>query len=213
MRPVVASMFVSLDGVVQAPGGPQEDEAGGFQFGGWTVPHFDEVVGQCLGELFEQDFDLLLGRRTYDIFAAHWPVVGAMAEGSGIDPGEMAIARKFNAATKYVASHTRTSLDWENSRVLTGNAAERVRDLAEGEGPMLLLQGSSEFAHALLAEGLIDELRLVTFPVVLGRGKRLFDGNARPSEFTLAKAVPAPSGVIVATYRRTGPIRTGSFAL
>lgn len=213
MRKVVACAFLSLDGVMQAPGGPDEDRDGGFSFGGWTVPLFDEELGGAISELYGQPFDLLLGRKTYEIFAAHWPTVGARGQEMGMDPGEIALARAINGAVKYVATRSLTSLHWENSQILVGDVAERVRELKQGEGPMLLLQGSSKLAQTLLSAGLVDELKLIIFPVVLGQGKRFFDGQAMPAEFTRTDVVISPAGGIAATYRRAGEVRTGSFAL
>ena len=177
------------------------------------MPLFDEELGGAISELYGQPFDLLLGRKTYEIFAAHWPTVGARGQEMGMDPGEIALARAINGAVKYVATRSLTSLHWENSQILVGDVAERVRELKQGEGPMLLLQGSSKLAQTLLSAGLVDELKLIIFPVVLGQGKRFFDAQAMPAEFTRTDVVISPAGGIAATYRRAGEVRTGSFAL
>ncbi|WP_332693643.1 dihydrofolate reductase family protein [Bosea sp. (in: a-proteobacteria)] len=201
MRQVVAATFLSLDGVMQAPGGPQEDTRGGFSHGGWLVPYWDEAAGKVIEKAFAEDFDLLLGRRTYDIFAAHWPYAGD-------DP----IAVKFNAVTKYVATSQPQTLSWQNSVALHGDVAAEVAALKRQDGPKLLLQGSSELIQALLTKDLIDEITLLTFPVVLGKGKRLFGAGAIPAAFKLVENSVSSTGVIMATYRRGGAVTTGSFA-
>lgn len=206
MRKIVTAVFVSLDGVMQAPGGPDEDRSGGFRHGGWTAPLFDDVVGAAMGELLSQPYALLLGRRTYDVFAAYWPRVPD-------DAPEAAIGRAFTACTKYVATHRPESLTWQNSQALGGDLVTRVRELKAQEGPPLLTQGSSELLHTLLRHDLIDELRLLVFPVVLGAGKRLFGEGAHAGAFKLASSQVSPSGVIIATYARAGDVKTGSFDL
>ena len=213
MRKVVASAFVSLDGVMQAPGGPEEDPTGGFRFGGWTAPYWDDEIGQVMAELFGTPFELLLGRKTYDIFAAHWPYIDVDPSSSSFAAGEAEIARLFNDVTKHVASRSRREFSWRNTRWLGSDAAAAVRELKRGDGPQLLIQGSSDFVQTLLAADLIDEIRLLTYPVVLGNGKRFFGSGARPAAFTIVQSVAAPSGVVAATYRRAGEVKTGSFAL
>lgn len=208
MRKIIAAAFVSLDGVMQAPGAPEEDPTGGFQHGGWLVPHFDETVGAAMGEMFERPFDLLLGRKTYDIFAAHWPHVPADA-----GEGDAQIAALFNRVTKYVASRSRPQLEWQNSQLLGPDTAAALRELKQQDGPDLLTQGSSDLLQTLLAEDLIDELRLLTFPVVLGKGKRMLGEGANPATFRLVKSAVSPSGVVIASYVRAGGVETGSFAL
>ncbi|MET1163385.1 MAG: dihydrofolate reductase family protein, partial [Pseudoxanthomonas sp.] len=196
--------FISLDGVMQAPGGPTEDPSGGFAFGGWIVPYADEVTGQAIGESFARPFDLVLGRRTYDIFAGYWP----HAPANGGDDG---IAKLFNAATKHVATHRPESLAWQNSRALGEDVVVSLRALKRQDGPDLLTQGSSELVQQLLAADLVDELRLLVFPVVLGKGKRLFDAQSRPAAFKLASSQASPSGAVISRYVREGEVRTGSF--
>lgn len=207
MRKVVLTAFTSLDGVMQAPGGPDEDRSGGFRHGGWVVPTFDQAVGQAMDEAFAEPFDLLLGRRTYDIFAAHWPRPEAMQ-------GEDAeIARLFNAAAKHVATHRPESLDWHNSHGLGADAVAGVRMLKDGDGPALMVQGSTDLLRQLFAHDLVDELRLLIHPLVLGGGKRLFADGTPPAALRLVDSRSSPSGVLIAHYRRAGDVATGSFAL
>jgi dihydrofolate reductase len=204
MRKVIAATFVSLDGVMQAPGGPDEDPTGGFKFGGWTAPYWDDTMGQAMGDILGVPFDLLLGRKTYEVFAAHWPYI------SGGDP----IAEKFNAVTKYVATTTLVEpLAWKNSVVLSENVAAEVAKLKLQKGPSLLLQGSSVLIQTLLANDLIDEINLLIFPLLLGSGKRLFGQGTMPAAFELAGSKTSSMGVTMNTYHRGGAIRTGSFAL
>lgn len=213
MRRIVISSFVSLDGVMQAPGGPEEDPSGGFEHGGWTVQLFDETVGAALGDVFAAPFDLLLGRRTYDIFAAHWPLLASDAAPAGVDEGELQIARRFDAATKYVATHRPQSLAWRNSEALGRDVVARLRELKASAGPVLLVQGSSELIQTLLVADLVDEFRLFTFPLVLGKGKRLFGSGTMPAAFDLVESIVSPSGVMMARLARAGDVKTGSFAL
>ena len=202
MRRILTAAFLSLDGVMQAPGGPQEDAEGGFVYGGWTFHHWDEAMGQTTGETMVRPFDLLLGRKTYDIFAAHWPFAGD-------DP----LAAKFNAATKYVATQEPATLTWENSVALTGDIDLEIASIKAQEGPDLLVQGSSELIQALLIHDLIDEYGLWIFPVVLGTGKRFFGEGALPGNMKLVASKVSTTGVIMTTYRRAGDVTTGSFAL
>lgn len=213
MRRIITTAFVSLDGVMQAPGGPDEDPTGGFRHGGWTVPYWDDALGASMGEVFSKPFDLLLGRRTYDIFAAHWPHVEADPAASNFDALNHQIATLFNGVTKYVATHAPETLSWQNSQALGSDTVAALRALKQTDGPELLTQGSSVLIQTLLAHDLIDEIRLLIYPLVLGRGKRLFGDGAMPAAFTLSQATTSPSGVLIATYARAGEVRTGSFAL
>lgn len=213
MRKIVVSAFVSIDGVMQAPGGPEEDTSGGFELGGWTAPFFDENVGAAMGELFAEPFDLLLGRRTYDIFAAHWPRVASDPSLVGNDEMQVEIAKTFDACTKYVATHRPESLSWVNSRALGADPVATLRALKKESGPKLLTQGSSELVHLLFDHDLVDEMRLVVYPAVLGRGKRLFSEKAVPRTQRIVKSKVAPNGTVIATYERAGEVKTGSFAL
>lgn len=201
MRKLIAAAFVSLDGVMQAPGGPTEDPTGGFTQGGWTVNYWDEPMGAFMGGMFERPFDLLLGRKTYEIFAAHWPYAEAG------DP----IAESFNKVTKYVATSSAEPLTWVNSVALNGDVAAEIAELKRGDGPDLLTQGSSVLLQTLLAHDLIDEFRLLTFPVILGPGKRLFGQGAHPAALKLASTSVSTTGVVMGVYDRDGAIRTGTF--
>jgi dihydrofolate reductase len=204
MRRIVVATFTSLDGVMQAPGGAQEDPTGSFALGGWTAPYFDEALGASLGEIFSRPFDLLLGRKTYDIFAAHWPYV--------TDPNDP-IAALFNRVTKYIASRSDRTLSWQNSRLLGNDVAAALTKLKGEDGPDLLVQGSSDLLQTLWKNGLVDEFSVLIFPLVLGNGKRLFGSGAAPAGLKLVKSRSFPTGVIVANYRPDGAVRTGSFQL
>lgn len=201
MRKIIAATFVSLDGVMQAPGGPQEDPVGGFKFGGWTFHYWDDVMGAAMGETFSNPFALLLGRKTYDIFAAHWPY-----QKSG------PIADSFNAVTKYVATHRPDTLSWQNSQPLGSDVVATLRRMKQEDGPDLLIQGSSELIQTLLANDLIDEISLLIFPLVLGKGKKLFGRGTIPAAFKLTRSQTSTTGVLMASYERSGEIKTGSFA-
>lgn len=203
MRKLIVPAFISLDGVIQAPGGPEEDTSDGFAYGGWVWPYADESE-DAMGGVFKRPFELLLGRRTYDIFAAYWPQVAEDAPHRGI-------ADLFNGTVKHVTTHHPDTLAWQNSRALDPDIATAVRELKRGDGPDLVTQGSSDLVHQLLATDLVDELRLLVYPVLLGRGKRLFDDRAQPSAFRLQESRTSPSGVLVTRYVREGEVRTGSF--
>jgi dihydrofolate reductase len=203
MRKIVTATFVSLDGVMQAPGGPEEDPTSGFKFGGWVFPHFDEAAGGAMDEILGRPYDLLLGRKTYDIFAAYWPRI--------TDPNDT-IAPIFNRVTKYVASRSKPELSWNNSRWLGDDAVAALKKLKAEDGPDLLVQGSSDFLQTLWAHGLIDEINVLTFPVLLGKGKRLFGDGVAPTGLKLVKSQSYPTGVIVAKYEPAGAVKTGSFA-
>jgi dihydrofolate reductase len=201
MRTIRTATFVSLDGVIQAPGGPEEDPSGGFRFGGWNFPWWDEALERLMAEAMGENYDLLLGRKTYEIFAAHWPYQ------------DDEVGRAFTAANKYVAAGPETPLDWANSHRLAGDVAGAVRALKQTEGRDLLIHGSSELTHTLLAHDLIDRMTILTFPVVLGQGKRLFDEGSRPHAWSLVSSGVSGTGVIVATYNRGGEVPTGSFGV
>lgn len=201
MRKLIVAEHVSLDGVIQAPGGPTEDPSGGFRRGGWIVPYADDGIGKALQELLSQPFELLLGRRTYDIWASYWPRVQA----------GHAVADLFNSVPKHVATHRPDSLGWRNSHALTGELADAVGTLKRENGANLLTWGSSDILSQLLAAGLVDEFQLLTYPVILGCGKRLFGRGARPAAFTLAGSSYTHGGVIITRYVRSAKVQTGTF--
>ena len=196
--------FLTLDGVMQAPGGPDEDRDGGFGYGGWSFPFGDQDFGVAVSGWFEHASAFLLGRRTYQIFASHWPNV--------TDPGDP-VASKLNALPKYVASTTLRSVDWVNSALLGGDLPAEVRKLKERPGDELQVHGSSGLAQTLIEHDLIDEYRLVYFPLHLGTGKKLFRDGARASGLRLVSSSVTSAGVIIATYQPAGPVQTGSYAL
>jgi len=213
MRKIVAGAMVSLDGVMQAPGGPEEDPTGGFKYGGWTTTYWDAETEAAMGELFSQPFDLVLGRVTYDIFAAHWPFVETDPSKSSFEKLNADIAEAFNRITKYVATHSPDSLGWQNTEWLGKDVVAKLRELKKGDGPMLLIQGSSALIQQLLAADLIDEVRLLIFPLVLGKGKRFFGDATVPAALKLSKSETSSSGVIMTRYERAGEIQTGSFGM
>jgi dihydrofolate reductase len=201
MRKIIVLSFISLDGVMQAPGGPDEDTSGGFKYGGWTVPFFDDFAGEIMGEQMSKPFDLLLGRKTYDIFAAYWPK----------QDKEHPVAKPFNAAVKFVASHSPFDPSWENTKVLSGgDVADQVKKIKNSQGPDLQVHGSGNFIQTLLQNDLVDELWLKIFPITLGPGKKLFAEGTIPAAFTLTGTKISPLGVIFANYKRNGDVQTGS---
>ena len=198
MRKIIVLSFVTLDGIMQGPGGPTEDTGGDFTYGGWTVPYFDDFLGQTMAEQMSQPFNLLLGRKTFEIFASYWPL--HEDEWPGI-----------NKATKYVASNTLTKHEWPNSVFLKGNVVAEIKKLKQQEGPELQVHGSGNLIQTLLAHDLVDEFWLKIFPVTLGTGKRLFDKGTIPASYTLLESKSSPNGVIIATLKRAGDVETGSF--
>ena len=202
MRSLVTSTFLTLDGVMQAPGGPGEDDSNGFTHGGWSVNYWDEQMGEVMGAAMSVPFDLVLGRRTYDIFAAHWP-------NASDDDG----AKPLNDATKYVASRSRPALEWSNSVLLEGDAAAAVAALKQGDGPELQVHGSGNLIQTLLRANLVDLYRLWVFPLVLGSGTRLFSEGTIPAGLKLVESTVSSTGVVMATYEPAGEVVTGTFAL
>jgi dihydrofolate reductase len=198
MRKLIVLTFLTLDGVMQAPGGPEEDTSGGFKFGGWTVPYFDDFAGKIMGEQMKGPADLLLGRKTFEIFAAYWP---SHADGW---PG-------INEMTKYVASKTLTNHAWQNTVFLKGDVVEEITKLKKQSGSDLHVYGSGNLAQTLMKHDLVDEFWLKIFPVTLGKGKRLFAEGTIPAAFTLKESHISPKGVIIANYKRAGEVKTGSF--
>src|SRR6266516_7631363 len=189
MRKIYVLTFVSMDGVMQGPGGPEEDTSGGFHHGGWTVGYFDDFVAQEMGKEMGHKFDLLLGRRTYDIFASYWPHVNE----SGAD--------LINNATKYVATHRPLTTDWKKTVRLEGDVVEAIRKLKKESGPEIQVHGSGTLIQTLLKHDLVDEFWLKIFPVTIGMGKRLFDKGTIPSSYTLVESKSSPCGVIIATFK------------
>ena len=204
MRKVIIGAMVSLDGVMQAPGGPLEDPAMGFNHGGWVAPLVDDVFGEEIGKMLSEPYDLLLGRKTYEIFAAHWPY----AEGGLDDP----IAKTFNSVTKYVATRKGLDLTWKDS-VALNDAASDVAKLKREEGPSLLTQGSTDLIQTLLADDLVDQINIFTFPIVLGQGKKLFGADSRSGAFRLIANRTSPNGILIAKYVRDGAVKTGDFTM
>lgn len=202
MRKIIVLTFLSLDGVMQAPGGPEEDTSGGFRYGGWMVPYGDEFLGKVMMTQMGQPFDLLLGRKTYDIFAGYWPHA---------HDADQPIAPVLNNAKKYVVSNTLKDPGWKNTRVISGNIVAAVRKLKQEDGPPLQVHGSGNLVQTLMKNDLVDEFWLKIFPITLGPGKRLFGEGSIPAAFTLTGCEVSPAGVIVASYARAGAIKTGSF--
>jgi dihydrofolate reductase len=201
MRKIIILSFVTLDGVMQAPGGPDEDRSGGFQYGGWTVPYFDDFSGRVMAEQMGRPFDLLLGRKTYEIFASYWPLQ------RGDDP----ITTGINRAKKYVVSRTLRAADWAPSALVQGDVVKELLALKGQAGPDLQVHGSGDLIQTLLKNDLVDELWLKIFPITLAQGKRLFAGGTMPARFELLESRVSPSGVHIANFRRAGAVQTGSF--
>jgi dihydrofolate reductase len=202
MRKLIVNTFMTLDGVMQAPGAPEEDDSGGFALGGWSVNYWDDLMGQVMGEAMSAPFDLVLGRRTYDIFAAHWP-----------HATDEPAAKPLNDATKYVASRSHPTLEWRNSVLIEGDAADGVSAVKQGDGPELQVHGSANLIQTLLRHDLVDAYRLWVFPLVVGSGKRLFSEGTLPSALKLVDSQVSTTGVVIGTYEPAGEIVTGSFAL
>ena len=200
MRKLIVQTFVTLDGVMQAPGGPGEDDDGGFAYGGWSVNYWDEQMGQVMGEATSRPFAMVLGRRTYDIMAAYWPTA----------PEEEG-AKVFNDATKYVASHGRPTLEWSNSVLIEGDAADGLAALKAEDGPELQVHGSANLIQTLLRHNLVDQYRLWVFPLVIGSGKRLFADGTVPSGLRLVDHKVSTTGVVMGTWEPAGEIVTGTF--
>lgn len=205
MRKLTVLTFVTLDGVMQAPGGPEEDTTGGFKYGGWVAGYWDDILGGVMGQQMAEPFDLLLGRKTYEIFAAYWPYVKS-------DDPDGIIADKFNSAKKYVASRTLKELGWSNSMLIKGDTVQEIKNLKAQNGPELQVHGSGNLIQTLLKNDLVDELRLKIFPITLGTGKRLFSDGTVPAGFRLIDSKTSTTGVIVANYERAGKAKTGLLA-
>ena len=199
MRKLLVTTFVTLDGVMQAPGGPQEDDEN-FTYGGWSVPFWDDTMSEVMGGIMGKPFDLLLGRKTYEIFAAYWPK-------NPEDPG----AKQLNDATKYVASRTSPALDWGPAVLIGDDLADAIAELKRGEGPELQVHGSGNLIQTLLENGLVDEFHVWVFPVLVGPGKRLFAGGTVPASLRLVDTTTSTTGVVIATYEPAGELTVGSF--
>ncbi|HET9454910.1 MAG TPA: dihydrofolate reductase family protein [Gemmatimonadaceae bacterium] len=202
MRKLIVQTFLSLDGVMQAPGGPDEDTSGRFRYGGWSVTYWDSVMQDAMGAAVSVPFAMLLGRRTYEIFAAHWPHAGE-EDGAPI----------FNNATKYVASRTLKKVGWQNSLLLKGSVPKAVAKLKGESGPEIQVHGSANLVQTLLKHDLVDEIRLWIFPVLLGKGKRLFAEGTQPRGLSLVSGRMSTTGVAMNVYRPAGEVPIGSFAL
>jgi dihydrofolate reductase len=200
MRTLSVNTFLTLDGVMQAPGGPEEDRSGGFQHGGWSAGYWDDEMGQIMDEYVQKPFDLLLGRKTYEIFAAYWPF------------HDDSMGRALNNATKWVASKTLTSLEWEKSNLIKGDAGEGVKKLKEQSGPDIQVHGSANLIQTLLKHNLIDQFNIWTFPAVVGGGKRLFADGTMPAGLKLTESRHFSTGVVLGRYEPAGAIKSGSFA-
>ena len=200
MRRLTGAIFISLDGVMQAPGGPEEDPTGSFRFGGWTAPFWSEDMGP-FESIIDGDYDLLLGKRTYDIFAAYWP-----------HNQDVPIGERFQRINKYVLTHSAEPLRWDNSHRLSGDTVAAVAELKQTSGRDLLIQGSSTLYAPLVSAELIDRLVLMTFPVLLGSGKRIFDGSQEPHGLKLVENFTSSSGVVTTIYEPAGEVKTGTFA-
>ena len=203
MSKLVVTTFVTLDGVMQAPGGPDEDRDSGFEHGGWVVPHFDEATGEFMDEVFGRVGSFLLGRKTYDIFAQHWPHIT-----DENDP----VASKLNSLPKYVASRSLETADWQNSTVIRDVPTE-VAALKEQPGDELQVHGSGNLIQSLLEHDLVDAYNVLTFPVVLGTGKRLFEPGAEPGALRLTESRTTPNGVVISCYERAGKPTYGAVGL
>jgi dihydrofolate reductase len=200
MRKIIVLEHISLDGVIQGPGGPDEDPSNGFAYGGWAAPHDDDIVGAAVQKQINVPFDLLLGRKTFDIWAAYWP------QHADVWP-------RVNTATKYVVSNTLTSHEWQPSVFLNGDIAEKVAKLKQEQGPDLHVWGSGKLLQTLMKHDLVDVFWLMIYPITLGSGKRLFVDGAIPAAFKLTESTIGSSGVIIANYERAGAIKTGTESL
>jgi dihydrofolate reductase len=195
MRKIIAITQVTLDGVIQAPGGPEEDPSNGFTHGGWAMPFVDDGLKEVVGETIAGEFDMLLGRRTYELFAAYWP-----------NQGDNPIAKAFNKATKYVVTRSLDRFHWDKSQRIDGDLVAELHRLKASDGPALHIWGSSKLLQTLIAADLVDEYRVWVFPLVLGEGKRLFESGVPPRCLTLAETRSTPRGVLVNTYHPAGPL-------
>ena len=202
MRKIITTTFLTLDGVMQAPGGPEEDTSGGFKYGGWSFYYMDKVGGEIMTGFMNIPFELLLGKITYDIFAAYWPNAKQDSE----------VAKPFNSTKKYVVSEKPFEPSWYNSFLITGDVVTEIKKLKEQDGPDLWVHGSGKLIQTLLSKNLIDRMHIWICPVTVGNGKRLFAEGTQPESFKLISSKITGTGVIIATYESAGPLKTGSFA-
>jgi len=200
MRKIITTTFITLDGVMQAPGGPEEDTTNGFKYGGWSANYWDQIMGDVMTGFMGLPFELLLGKVTYDIFAAYWPTADR----------DMVVAKPFNATKKYVVSHTPQKLSWSNSELVTGDVVATIKKLKEQSGPDLWIHGSGNLIQTLLKNDLIDRMHVWIFPVTVGNGKRLFAEGTQAKGFKLVDSKVSTTGVIIGTYEPAGPLKTGS---
>ena len=201
MRKIIVSNFLSLDGVIQSPGGPEEDPTNSFRWGGWTANFWDEIMQHAMADTMKDPYDLLLGRKTYEIFAAHWPYTGDE------------VSDKFNRITKFVVSGKQRELSWANSVLITGDVVDRLSVLRKEDGPDLVVYGSAHLVQTLLSNGLVDLLNLWIFPVTIGSGKRFFEEGTVPANWKLLNTTTSSTGVTIVTYEPSGQLKPGSFAL
>jgi len=200
MRKIITATFITLDGVMQAPGGPEEDTSGNFAYGGWQAYLGDEITEKAIAKFFAQPFELLLGRITYNIFASYWPN----------HPEIKDIATPFNSTKKYVVSNNKIELTWNNSHLITGDVVEEIKNLKEIDGPDLFIWGSGNLIQTLLKHELIDKMHILTYPVTIGSGKKLFATGTKPQTFKVIDSMVSPTGVIIATYEPAGELKTGT---
>ncbi|MEO5974807.1 MAG: dihydrofolate reductase family protein [Ilumatobacteraceae bacterium] len=201
MRKIITTTFTTIDGVMQAPGGPDEDRSGNFAYGGWSFPYWDEFSGNTMSRIMDLPFELLLGRRTYNIFAAYWPHTER----------DQVVGKKFNSTRKYVVSRTPMELSWNNSALITGDVVTRIKELKEENGPDLWVHGSGNLIQTLLAHNLIDQMIVWTIPITVGSGKQLFAEGTQAAAFKLIDSKVSTTGVVIATYEPAGSLKTGSF--
>lgn len=202
MRRIISTTFLTMDGVYQAPGGPEEDLSGGFAHGGWSFGYWDDVADKTLHAFMSEPFELLLGRRTYDIFAAFWPTTDK----------DLDVAKPFNETRKYVVSRSPRELSWQNSTLVTGDVAAQLRQLKAADAPDLWVHGSGNLIQSLLLHGLLDRMHIWTFPVTVGSGKRFFGEDTPAAGWKVVESKVATTGVVIATYEPDGEIKKGSFA-
>jgi dihydrofolate reductase len=200
MRKIITATFITMDGVMQAPGGPEEDPSENFAYGGWQAYLGDDVTEKAIAKYFVEPFELLLGRVTYDIFASYWPN----------HPEIENVATPFNSTRKYVVSHSNIELPWNNSQLITGDVVEEIKKLKEMDGPDLFIWGSGKLIQTLLKHDLIDKMHILTYPVTIGSGKKLFAEGTKPKVFKITESIVSPTGVIIATYEPAGELKTGT---